>query len=251
MDENAHVHVSARTSPGGCTTLSVSGTLDSWTYREVRDSVIKAALDDPNAVLVDVSELEVPSASAWTAFTSARWHVSTWPDVPVVLVCADESRRAGIRRSGASRWVPVHPDEATAAASIGEPHRLRRRARSELEADPASAPRARELVAHWLSEWACPDLTLAAATVATVLIENVLEHTCSNPTLVVEAFDGCVTVAVSDGSREPAALHEDSRPGAHTVSGLAIVATLSRSWGSMPTATGKTVWAVLGPESRL
>lgn len=38
---------------------------------------------------------------------------------------------------------------------------------------------------------------------------------------------------------------------AHTVSGLAIVAALSRSWGSTPTANGKTVWAVLGSENRL
>ncbi|UJL27672.1 sulfate transporter [Mycolicibacterium vanbaalenii] len=251
MVDRTHVHVSASRSLDGCAMLVLSGTLDSWTYREVRNSVIKAALDEPKAVVVDVSDLHVPASSAWTAFTSARWHVSTWPDVPIVLVCAQEERRAAIQRSGASRWVPVPPDEASAAASIGEPHRLRRRARDELAADRSSLTRARGLVARWLTEWACPDLILAASTVATVLIENVLEHTASRPILVLEAFDGCVTVAVSDQSPTPAALHESSGSGAHTVSGLAIVATLSRSWGSIPTANGKTVWTVLGPESRL
>lgn len=84
-----------------------------------------------------------------------------------------------------------------------------------------------------------------------MFVENVLEHTFSRPALVLESCNGDVTVAVSDESRTPAARREDPVSGAHTVSGLAIVATLSRSWGSMPTATGKTVWAVLGSENRL
>ena len=35
------------------------------------------------------------------------------------------------------------------------------------------------------------------------------------------------------------------------VSGLAIVSALSRAWGSTPTSSGKTVWAVIGPENQL
>ena len=35
------------------------------------------------------------------------------------------------------------------------------------------------------------------------------------------------------------------------VSGLAIVDALSRAWGSTPTSSGKTVWAVIGPENQL
>ncbi|BCI84847.1 hypothetical protein NIIDMKKI_00530 [Mycobacterium kansasii] len=63
--------------------------LDSLTYRELRDAVIKAALEEPRAVIVDANRLSVPSASAWSVFTSARWHVSSWPDVPILLACQD------------------------------------------------------------------------------------------------------------------------------------------------------------------
>ncbi|CNJ97610.1 stas domain-containing protein [Mycobacterium tuberculosis] len=35
------------------------------------------------------------------------------------------------------------------------------------------------------------------------------------------------------------------------MSGLAIVDALSREWGSTPTSSGKTVWAVIGPENQL
>lgn len=69
------------------------------------------------------------------------------------------------------------------------------------------------------------------STVGTVFVENVLEHTASRPVLVLESHDDHVTVAVSDESRNPAARHADPMSGAHTVSGLAIVATLSSAWG--------------------
>lgn len=173
MTQRSAVDVSATTEPGGATTLTISGTLDSSTYREVRDSVIKAALAEPPIVIVDVSGLRAPSDSAWTAFTSARWHVSTWPDVPVVLVCDHRAGREAIRRSGATRWVPVHPDTAAAATAVSAPHRLRRRATAQLAADRTSLGRTRELLAQWLIRWEHPDLINTAATVATVFVENV------------------------------------------------------------------------------
>lgn len=42
-----------------------------------------------------------------------------------------------------------------------------------------------------------------------------------------------------------------SPPKGIDVSGLAIVAALSRAWGSSPTSSGKTVWAIIGPENQL
>jgi len=87
-----------------------------------------------------------------------------------------------------------------------------------------------------------------ASTIATVFIENVLEHSGSTPVLVVESDGDTVTVAVEDGNHLPAVRHEDTGRGANIVSGLAIVAVLCRAWGSMPTSSGKTVWALVGPE---
>jgi hypothetical protein len=45
--------------------------------------------------------------------------------------------------------------------------------------------------------------------------------------------------------------HEDPHLGGDRVSGLAIVASVCRAWGSTPMSSGKTVWAVLGPENQL
>jgi len=237
--------------------LAIDGVLDSSTYLKLRDAIIKAALEEPEAVLVDVTALDVPASSAWSVFTSARWHVSTWPNVPISLVCRHIGRCRTIERTGVTRYVSVHAtiDEALAAATDGR--HARRRARTELPASLASLRRAREFVAEWLAEWSHHELIPVATVIVNVFVENVLQHTTSDPVLILEDEDNnnnnnnVVYLSVRDESRTPAARHEDPCHGGERVSGLAIVASVCRAWGSTPTPSGKTVWAAIGPENRL
>ncbi|HTY30248.1 STAS domain-containing protein [Mycobacterium sp.] len=232
--------------------LVMEGVLDSNTYRSVRDSVIKAALDEPRAVIVDVNRLSVPSSSAWTVFTSARWHVSVWPDVPVLLVCAHPQVRRAITAVGVTRYVPVHPNlELALDALRGRSLPVRRRARSELPAARVGVGLARAMITDWLTQWDNADLVPVAATVGTVFVENVLDHTQSAPVLIVESYRDTVTVAVEDHSEHLPGRHEDAYRGAEIVSGLAIVSALCRAWGATPTSSGKTVWALVGRENQL
>jgi hypothetical protein len=234
------------------TFLTISGVLDSATYRGIRDAVIKAALDEPRAVIADVNDLSVPSASAWSVFTSARWHVSTWPDVPILLVCADPARRQEITRIGVARYVPVHATHESAVDAVADRSlHGRRRARTQLPASPLSVGLARDSVADWLTAWQQRDLIPVAATIATVFVENVLAHTDSAPMLILESDRAVVTVVVQDGSPVPPSRREDADSGVEIVSGLAIVSALCRAWGSTPTSSGKTVWAVVGRENQL
>jgi hypothetical protein len=229
------------------------GVLDRSSYLKMRDIVIKAALEVPRAVIVDVTGLSVPAESAWAVFTSARWHVSVWPEVPVLLVCAHDVGRQAITRNGITRYVPVY---ATTKAAIGSlsgtgRHRLRRRAREQLTVDRASLDVARELIAEWLSAWGHDDLITVAGVIASVFIENVLAHTEGPPALRLESDGVNVTIAVEDASTVPAERHEDSTRGTDVVSGLSIVSALCRAWGTAPTPSGKTVWAVVGSENQL
>jgi anti-anti-sigma regulatory factor len=59
------------------TVLRLSGVLDARSYQQVRNSVIKAAVDGTRAVIVDIDDLEVRDDHSWAVFTSARWHVQT------------------------------------------------------------------------------------------------------------------------------------------------------------------------------
>ena len=86
---------------------------------------------------------------------------------------------------------------------------------------------------------------------ATVFVENVLDHTHSAPVLIVELSRDAVTIAVEDGSDRLPGRHEDADSGAEIVSGLAIVSALCRAWGATPMPSGKTVWAVVGRENQL
>ncbi|UUO02714.1 sulfate transporter [Mycolicibacterium novocastrense] len=242
----------AAESLGDVTTVRPRGVLDSRAYRPLRDTIIKTALEEPRAVIVDVSDLEVPAESALAVFTSAQWHVGRWPQVPVLLVCQHPALRSALARNGVTRYVPSYASMQAAISALagGDSIQVRRRARAELPRTAASLQRARELVVEWLTAWSVPELIPTTKVVATTLVENVLQHTDSRPGLRIESKDSTVTVAVSDVSQRPAGLREDS---AHspTPSGLRIVAALCRAWGNAPNTAGKTVWAVIGPENAL
>jgi anti-anti-sigma factor len=243
--------ISAQTSDS-VAVLTPRGTLDSGTYRQLRDEIIKAALEEPRAVIVDVTDLDVPAESALAVFTSARWHVDRWPKVSIMLVCEHPGRRSAIARSGITRYVSAYATVRAAMAHLDDTAtmRRRRRARAELPATVSSLQRARELVVEWLSTWSRPEMIPVAKVVVTTLVENVLQHTESHPGIRLE-YDGArVTIAVQDQSHTLPSVRE--HPGAVTrPSGLRILSALCRAWGNAPTPSGKTVWAVIGPENVL
>jgi hypothetical protein len=236
----------------GVVLLKADGVLDTTTYLSLRDAIIKAALAEPAAVIIDVTDLEVPAQSAWAVFTSARWHVGAWPETPIALICSRQAGRDAVRRNGVTRYVPVYPtvDEAIAGVSQRDPQRGRRRARAHLPPDQSSLWRSRRLVEGWLTAWSLDELIPVTNVVLTALVENVLQHTVCAPNVRLETDGVTVTVAVEDESRRRAELPEAS-DGKHQTSGLSIVAALTRVWGNAPTSSGKAVWAVLGPENRL
>ncbi|HZA09789.1 STAS domain-containing protein [Mycobacterium sp.] len=242
----------SETLTAGTHVLVAQGVLDSATYLGLRDRIIKAALDDARAVIIDVTELGIPAESALAVFTSARWHVGQWSNVPIALVCSTRSGRHAIGRNGITRYVPVYPTVGTALDELSHDDRrlLRRRARTKLPAITASVAHSREFVAEWLTYWQQAEFIAVAKMIVTVFVENVLAHTDSEPAIRLETDGATVTVAVDDGSTIRAGRREEP-DGRERVSGLAIVAALSRRWGNAPTPTGKTVWAVIGPENRL
>ncbi|GFG55768.1 sulfate transporter [Mycolicibacterium agri] len=231
--------------------LTAEGVLNARTYRSLRDEIIKTALDEPAAVLVDISALSVPAESALAVFTSAKWHVARWPQIPIALICGSLAGRRAVARNGVSRYVPVYPTAGEAMAAVPSfADRHRRRARANLPADPSSLSRSRRLVEEWLSAWSKNELVPVAKVVVTTLVENVLQHTDSAPSVRLETRGETVTVAVEDDSRKPPIISE-TQLATDQPTGLKLIDALTRAWGNAPTPSGKTVWAVIGPENRL
>lgn len=77
----------------GVVVLRLAGTLNDRTYQQVRDAVINVAVDAAAPVIVDVNGLDGGDDGAWVVFTSARWHVKQWPEVPIALVSGDRRAR--------------------------------------------------------------------------------------------------------------------------------------------------------------
>jgi hypothetical protein len=232
------------------TTLEIEGVLDGTTYRTVRDAVIKAALDVPPLLVVDVTSLQAPSPSAWSVFTSARWLVGAWPDIPIGLVCSHAVGRRALARNGITRYLPVYGNVAAALDAMAAQSRpQRRRVRQVWPASASPVPAIRDFVSHWMTMWSLDELAPTVGVVATVLVDNVLRHTGSDPDVRLETDGEKVTVAVTDHSHMPAGMHEDEI--GCCLKDLQIVRALSRVWGNTPTQDGKVVWAVMGPENCL
>lgn len=231
--------------------LTVDGVLDSNNSASLRDSIIRATLDESSAIIVDVSTLQVPEELTWSVFISAHWQTDTRTDVAIVLVCADRAGREAITRTGVAHFMPVFPSEKGAVKALGRfTHRKVQLAQAQLPPNLTSLRESRRLVREWLTEWSKTRLIPVALVVVNVFVENVLEHTGSEPVMRIESEGATAIIAVSDGSGTPA-MRLPSPPKGIDVSGLAIVSALSRTWGSTPTSSGKTVWAVIGPENQL
>nr|WP_308203176.1 hypothetical protein [Mycobacterium montefiorense] len=122
----------------------------------------------------------MPSESAWSVFTSARWHVSTWPGVPILLVCGNHRSQRALTANGVSRYVPVHGDRRSALGdALVRSVDGHRREPTRLPARAVSTVLARALIAESLHAWAQNRLIVNEGTVASVFVQNVLDHTDS------------------------------------------------------------------------
>ncbi len=233
----------------GARVLMVDGVLDAGTYLALRDAIVKAALDEPLVVVIDITLLSVREDPAWAVFTSARWQIAEWPDIPIGLVSSLERDRNSLRRNGITRYVPVYEtlESALTELSAEGMRRYRRTARAAIPAQHGSVRRSRELASHWLTQWSRTDFIHVASLVAAELVEATLAVTDSDFTLRVETDGSTVSVVVQHVGIASQVLRKSARD---SVSGLDLVATSSRAWGTYTTLAGNTIWAVLGPENR-
>jgi two-component sensor histidine kinase len=90
-----------------------------------------------------------------------------------------------------------------------------------------------------------PEMIHDVLLVITELVDNVVQHTDGGGELYLRRDRGTVLIQVHDRSRAfPQLQRRDiRRPGGR---GLQLVAALTQTWGSQPTASGKYVWARLG-----
>lgn len=233
----------------GCLIVTLRGRLDSLSYRPLRDGLVQLAVEQPRALIVDIDGLEIDSEPALTVFSSASSRVSIWPQVPILLVARNGSRRSRVDRSAIAHVVPVFGSVEAAIASVRSPPPRRRRT-AGYPPVIASSGLARRFVRQTCSDWDIGNWTQDALSVASELVENGVKHANTRLELRLESGAGLLTVAVRDGDPGMAVLRQGAA-GQPDGYGLQIVADLARAWGCSPDLHGgKVVWAVLtaGPD---
>ena len=184
--------------------LTVDGVLDTSNSAALRDHILQATLDEPAAVIVNISALKVLAELAWSTFIGAHWQVRSKPNVPIVLVCAHRGTREAIARSGVAYFIPVYSTEKAAMKALSQhSRRAVRRADAPLPADLTSLRESRRLVREWLTTWSQSTLIPVALVVVNVFVENVLEHTASVPVMRIESHGATATIAVSATAAKP------------------------------------------------
>ena len=110
---------------------------------------------------------------------------------------------------------------------------------------PGASAAARRLVTEGCAAWGMPELTVDATLVVSELVANAVEHARSEVVVRISRRAEGVRIEVHDGdtrmprpAQHDGVLHLRGR-------GLLLIQAMCPSWGAMPTATGKVVWANL------
>ncbi|WP_326765772.1 ATP-binding protein [Streptomyces sp. NBC_01591] len=117
------------------------------------------------------------------------------------------------------------------------------------EAEPAAVRDLRRVVRKQLMEWSLSALAEEAELVVSELAANVIKHVGRGvaATLVMEAVGGRLRIELHDKSYRvpvltPVACDDECGRGLHLLAGMAA------DWGTLLTATGKSVWCELSAD---
>ncbi|MFI9011049.1 ATP-binding protein [Actinosynnema sp. NPDC053489] len=228
----------------GCLVVRPTGVLDAGTYASLRDTLLKCAVEQPRAVVVDLADVEVRAESLLSVFAAVWLRTCDWPGVPLKLAGAPGHVPP---HTALRRYVAVHDTVPDALDRVDEPPPSRL-ARRDLPHDLDSPGAARAFASRTCRDWRLPeDVVDAAVQVVSELVTNTVLHTSSAARVRLELRRGLLTVAVGDDDSRPAVLRErlGRRDGGL---GLLVVAQLAKTWGCVPDRGNgrKVVWAVLG-----
>lgn len=244
VEQRLRCHVEER---DRCAVIRPEGVLGYTTCPLLRDVMLKCAIEQPHALIVDLSGTTIAAGTVLSVFTAVWLRISGWPAIPV-LVVSGPAHAELLRRSPIRRYVGVFDGVEEAVASVDRPAPCRR-AYQVLPHDPRSPGAARQFVRRTCAHWNLSGVPVQdAVQIASELVQNSVEHTLSEARLRLEPRRARLTVAVGDDDPAPVVLADPGSDFANTGRGVHIIAQLARTWGCVADEAGgrKTVWAVVG-----
>jgi len=212
---------------------------------EELDCAIQLALAEaPRGVACDLSAVQDGGAAgAFGVLASSGRHVRDWSGIPVVMACPDARVRDAVSAQPLGEHLLVAASLPVALSAILETTAPCVESLG-LSPHPTSPRASRDFVNRTLPLWGLDDLIATACLLVSELVTNAMLHAGTDIELTLAAHAQFLRVTVRDGSASPPT-QRDAGLDLHG-RGLAIVASLSRAWGVLPTGQrGKVVWAVL------
>lgn len=225
--------------------IEVAGVLRLSTVPRLREAVLKVISEDPEAIVLDLGELEaIENGLSLVAFSTLGQLVSDHNAGELVLAVPSIRVRVALQRQS-SLFVRVFATRAQAllAARMGVAPRVVRR---ELPAVPQAPRLARCLVQDVCARWQLGDeLREQAQIVVTELVSNAVEHAGGGIELAITVGRCVLRLEVADDNSDVLPNPLDPPTGARQGHGLRLVAKLASHCGGMATSRGKTMWADL------
>jgi hypothetical protein len=222
-------------------TATLAGELSLADAASVRTHLFKCLAEQPDALFVDLAGLSVEEPIALTVLTAVSRQAARWPGIPV-LFCAPTGPVRDLLLGGAYRRLPLEKTVDSARAQVRAGGQSLPSLIDELLPVAGAARQARDFATDACLRWDLPGLVAPASLIASELVTNAVDHVGTLAMLRISLLPRFVTIAVQDGSIvEPRRRQPDLSGGR----GLLLVEAMAHSWGWLPVAGGKVVWASL------
>jgi len=228
-----------------------------WDWRlslDVHAAVRKCFADHPQALIIDLSDLDDPTTSSAALWILARrTGADMTPPVQLALCVPPDTALLGrLDRLGAHRFLPVFAALPDAWEAVTSGVVLTDRLNQQLPPEPESASRARIMVADACRAWYLPQLLHPGRLVMSELATNAIQHAGTDLVVTVSRRARGLHLAIRDGNpdmprmRTPAPI-DSGAPLDERGQGLRLVNATADAWGALPAhdGGGKVVWATV------
>ncbi|WP_030437334.1 ATP-binding protein [Actinoplanes subtropicus] len=227
----------------GLALVTVRGRLDLGGTPGFRTALLKCLAEQPEAVLVDLSEMELVEDTALALFTAVARQAARWPGTPILL-CGPSPQVTELLEGGRYGKVAIRSGVAEARREVASGAVVTPSLSDQLLPIAGAVRHARDVVTEACLAWELPELVGPASLVASELTANAVEHAGTMMTVRITRRTRYVHVAVRDGSTDPPLLNRSAGL-TERGRGLLLVDAIARHWGWLPTGDGKVVWASL------
>ena len=226
--------------------LTLRGDLTEASAAIARDCMIKALIDQPTALVVDLDGVRhTADAAGLAVFGAVARHAAQWPGTTVMVCGGHPDLRRRIRDVAGSSPLEIFPNHAEAVAAA-DARPVPRRCRLACGTEADAPARARRIATAVFRRWHVPEELIGRAVlIISEFVANAVRHARTRSDLMLHLKDRRLHIAVRDTSRRLPRVqpqsdldHEDGR-------GLGIVGRLAASWGVVADSDGKVVWAAI------